>query len=134
MSRILIAVLSIAASTACAGEELVCPRPISVTESLNAEPPAGWTVRAIGTPRYLAGVSFYDGDPSQDFDLAPDSDEPAGKERIATWIFGKRVEPIWLVCRYLGTGIMLQKPLSLAFGKCQVRYEETGMVTSVSGK
>jgi hypothetical protein len=134
MNKILSAAFLIAACTACASEELTCPQPLSIKESLSAEAPAGWTARSTGTQRYLAGVSFYDGDPSKDFNLAPDNDKPSGKERIATWTFGKRAEPIWLVCRYLDTGMVLQKPLAKGLAQCQVRYKEGGIVVLLSCK
>ena len=134
MTKTLIAVLLCATCTACVGEELVCPQPISVKETLNGAAPAGWAARATGAQRYLAGVSFYDGDPSKDFNLAPDSDKPAGAERVATWVFGKSPEPIWFVCRYLDTGVVLQKPLTQGLTQCQVRYKTGNIVTSVKCK
>ena len=131
MRKTLVAVLFAATCTACVGEELACPQPINVTESLIGPAPMGWVTRSTGTQRFLAGVSFFDGDPSKDFNLAPDSDKPAAAERVATWVFGKSPDPIWLVCRYLDTGVVLQKPLTKGLTRCQVRYKAGNVVTSV---
>lgn len=44
-------------------QDVSCPASITVKDHLETPPPAGWEVRMNGSPRYLAGVTFSDGDP-----------------------------------------------------------------------
>jgi hypothetical protein len=111
---------------------LTCPPSIAITEALSGNPPEGWQSSSDATPRQLAGVSFFDGDPKQQRSLAPTRDTRAGKDRQATWQFGQTDEPVWLSCRYLDTGVVLAKPLAKPLHECRVVYGAGGIVKTIT--
>ncbi len=128
-----VACLLMAACTLAHADELRCPESISVQEAIAQAPADGWNVDVASTPRYLAGVSFFDGEPSRQVSLAPMRDVAAGRDRVATWrLTGEG--PVWFVCRYLDTGVRLAKALPNKYTECKVTYGPGGIVRSVHCK
>jgi len=126
--------MAVLASPAFA-EEVACPPSISVKESLEQPAPDKWSVRIDTSARYLAGVSFFDGDPKEAKSIAPVRDFPlSGKDRVALWNFGPSGEPVWLACRYLDTGISLSRQLSSSYKECRVTYGAGGIVKAIACK
>lgn len=113
-------------------DTLACPQPIRTEETLAGAPPQDWQVSVDAAPRYLAGVTFYAGQPSEQASLAPDRDVRAGKLRKASWRFEGSTEPIWFACRYLDSGVTLSKPLPAAYKQCEVSYSAGGIIAAIN--
>jgi hypothetical protein len=117
---------------ACAAE-LVCLPSISVNESLSQPTPHQWKPQMDKSPRYLQGVTFFDGDPQKNASIVPTSDTAlSGHRRIARWRFQSNSAPIWLGCRYEGTGIVLAKRLPAHYKECRLVYGPGGIVKKIS--
>ena len=113
-------------------DQLDCPQSISVKESLDQAAPASWSTNIDTAARYLAGVTFFDGPPTENMSISPTKDSPSSKkDRIAYWNFGANETQIWLSCRYLDTGISLSKPLPNKYKGCTVLYGPGGLVKSI---
>ncbi|WP_409259190.1 STY0301 family protein [Paraburkholderia sp. WSM4177] len=117
---------------ACA-TELACLPSISVNESLSQPISEEWTPQMDMSPRFLQGITFFDADPKRNASIAPTSDTalPA-HERIARWRFRSSGVPIWLGCRYEGTGIVLTRQLSASYKECRLVYGPGGIVKQIS--
>ncbi|WP_139350436.1 STY0301 family protein [Rhodanobacter sp. B04] len=108
--------LSIVWASQLFAENVSCPESISVAEALHQPPPEGWAMQSYAPVRYLAGVTFFDGDPKENQSIAPARDiATKGRERIAQWRLGSGAEPVWLACRYLDTGISLVRRLPASY-------------------
>lgn len=124
----------LAVGPACAAQE-ACPASISVTESLDQPPSETWSAQYEHAPRYLAGVTFFDGDPQENRSIAPTRDTPtAGNRRLAVWHFGSSDVPVWLGCRYLNTGVMLTRRLPASYRECRVSYAAGGVIKGIDCK
>ncbi|MFC0400782.1 STY0301 family protein [Paraburkholderia rhizosphaerae] len=113
-------------------EDLPCPPSIAVNESLNQPAPEGWRVEHGISDHFLAGVTFFDGDPKDRMSIAPTHDEQTGRENTSTWDLGSGSTRVWLACRYLDTGIMFSRPLPKTFTTCRVVTGPGSIVRSVS--
>lgn len=136
LPRIAIALMGLATTGTPAvlrAEAVSCPAAINVKEQLDAIPPAGWKPSVDVAPRYLAGVTFFDGDPRARASIAPTRDVAAtGRDRVATWDFGVSTTPVWLACRYQQTGVSLVRQLPAAYRQCTLRYGPGGIVRSLA--
>jgi len=130
MKTALISLLVLLPYSAFAGK-LECPQPIRISEQLAESAPDGWSAATDASPRYLEGVSFFDGPPEKQASLAPTRDAKSGRHRVAVWTFGESEVPVWVVCRYLSSGITLQKPLSTSYRECRVSYGAGEMITAI---
>jgi hypothetical protein len=110
---------------------LGCPQPIRISEQLAEPAPDTWSAATDTSARYLEGVSFFDGRPEKQASLAPTRDAKSGRHRVAIWTFGESGVPVWIVCRYLSSGIMLQKPLPASYRECRVSYGAGEMITAI---
>jgi hypothetical protein len=111
--------------------KLECPQPIRADEQLAESAPDGWSAATDASPRYLEGVSFFDGPPEKQASLAPTRDAKSGRHRVAVWTFGDGEVPVWVVCRYLSSGITLLKPLPTSYRECRVSYGAGEMITAI---
>ena len=85
--------------------------------------------------RYLAGVTFFNGDPQENQSIAPSRDTALkGRSRIAQWHFGSSTESVWLACRYLDTGISIVRRLPASYKECQLTYGPGGVIKTLSCK
>ncbi|MBU6257760.1 MAG: hypothetical protein KGL18_08520 [Burkholderiales bacterium] len=126
-----LALSSLPASRAHAAE-VACPASIKVAETLDPPPPESWSAQYDHAPRYLAGVTFFDGDPKENRSIVPTRDTPtAGKRRLAVWRFGSSAVPVWLGCRYLNTGVLLARRLPDSVRACRVSYAAGGVVERI---
>lgn len=116
-------------------EQVTCPQQIVVKESLDQSLPEAWQSTADASPRYLAGVSFFDGDPKENRSIAPTSDSRArGKDRVALWRMGSSGAPVWISCHYLDTGISISRQLPLSYRECRVTYGPGGVIRYIECK
>lgn len=110
---------------ACANEEQPAPEPFGCPLELETDETSG------GQPvsyqfRY---VSFFDGDPADMANLAPEEDDGEGLSQ--RWRFGgERVRAITMVCRYHGTDRTIEKVVPDAISECRLKGEvtETGEI------
>jgi hypothetical protein len=117
---VLVAVVS---AFAHAADNVSCPATISARQQL-ATPVAGWTAIEDDTPHNLAGITFYDGPPSEKASLVYDRITHGKTEQVATWTFAaQKQRPIWLACSYAGTSIQLTKALPATITTCVVTYD-----------
>lgn len=115
--------VALASAFASAGDAVSCPATISARQRLNA-PVAGWTAMEDDTPHSLAGITFYDGPPSEKASLVYDRITHGKTEQVATWTFAAQKDrPIWLACSYGGTSIQLTKALPTTITTCSVSYD-----------
>lgn len=106
-----------------AADTVSCPATISARQQL-ATPVAGWTAIEDDTPHNLAGITFYDGPPSDKASLVYDRITHGKTEQVATWSFAPQKDrPIWLACGYAGTSIQLTKTLPATITTCAVTYD-----------
>ena len=112
-----------------------CPASIDVQETLgSSSAPAGWTATLDASPRYLDGVTFFDGPPDKNQSIAPTVDATPVKgrnARVATWRFGTSGEPVWFACRYGGSRVVLSQVLPVATKSCAVTYGAVAVVVAV---
>ena len=96
-----------------------CPAKISVDRQKLSTPVAGWSVIPRDVqPHALQGVTFYDGDPAEKADLAPDS----SKRGQQTWEFAAQTKPYWLTCHYSGTTVVIGRQLPKQTKSCTVTF------------
>lgn len=115
--------VTVAGAFGYAADNVGCPSAISARQQL-ASPVAGWTAMQSDTPHNLAGITFYDGPPSDNASLVYDRITHGKTEQVATWTFAaKRDRPIWLACSYAGTSIQLTKSLPATITTCTVTYD-----------
>ena len=106
-----------------AADAVSCPATISARQQL-AAPVAGWTAMEDDSPHNLAGITFYDGSPSEKASLVYDRITHGKTEQVATWTFAPQKDrPIWLACSYAGTSIQLTKALPATITTCVVTYD-----------
>ena len=103
--------------------EARCPPTITVEERVS-ERPDGWTVTQRKTGHPMAGVTFYDGPPSEEASLVYDETKASGDEWIATWHFTPGPRPFWIECRYENTTMQLAHPLPPTVTVCRVAYDK----------
>ncbi|WP_429295937.1 STY0301 family protein [Paraburkholderia atlantica] len=127
-----IASLGLALSNQACATESTCLPSISVNESLSQPTSQEWIPHMDTSPRFLQGVAFFDDDPKKNASIAPTSDTAlSGHERIARWHFRSSGIPVWLGCRYEGTGIVLTRQLPASYKECQLVYGPGGVVRKI---
>jgi len=103
--------------------EARCPATVAVEEQVPEEP-EGWTVTQRRTGHRLAGVTFFDGPPSENASLVYDTTSASGDDWIATWRFPTSARGYWILCRYEATTIELARMLPPAVTVCHVAYDK----------
>jgi hypothetical protein len=92
-----------------------CPAQISAGETPSARPP----------PSKFRYVSFFDGDPAEGVNLAPEEGAGTGLDQV--WRFDPaRARPVTMVCRYHGTELVLEREVPAAISLCRIRGEIDG--------
>ena len=110
--------ISLFASPAFAGP---CPPTISVDEK-----PPGSAAGAIPVEHKFRYVSFFEGDPKDQADLAPD-DGPNPKKLEQRWDLTRMPgQTITMVCRYHGTDKTITQVLPPAISSCTLKGEMDG--------
>ncbi len=103
--------------------EARCPATVAVEERV-PEPPSGWSVTQRQGGHRLAGVTFYDGPPSERASLVYDETVTHGDEWIASWHFTQGPRPFWIECRYENTAMQLARALPPTVTVCRVTYDK----------
>ena len=103
-----------------------CPRRLEVEQAVKTVPD-GWTASSLGAGNAasrLENIQFSDGDPVNQYLLAPDS-EKRGRGTIAvTWTFTpSSKKSFWVYCEYSRTNVVLAKPLPEGITTCTLTYD-----------
>lgn len=84
------------------------------------------------TPHNLAGITFYDGPPSEKASLVYDKITKAKGEETAIWSFDPNNErQMWIACRYAGTAIELAQTLPRNTTTCSVVYSSQEQIAGL---
>jgi hypothetical protein len=114
-----------------AAEPITCPDSVKVEQKLATSIP-GWTPSFDDTPHHLAGITFFDGPPEDKVSLVFDKASETGGKFIATWTFHPQPsQNIWVVCRYSGTSLVLQRPLPAKTNACTATYNNNQKIAGL---
>jgi hypothetical protein len=119
---ILIAFACAIAPVHFAQAESACPTTISV-EQRGSAPAPDWTVTYSGYQTAVAGVTIFDGPPSEQASLVPDSEKPSGDNIIQIWQLPKSDRGYWLQCNYANTTAQISRRLPASAARCDVVYD-----------
>jgi hypothetical protein len=113
-------VFACAIAQACfAQAESACPATVAVEQRASAPAP-DWTVSYSGYETAVAGVTFFDGPPSQQASLVPDSEKPSGDNIIQVWQLAKSDRGYWIQCNYANTTAQISRRLPDSVRRCDV--------------
>lgn len=107
---------------AFAAEGFTCPASIEVNETPTAV--EGWTADVGKTTHDFRHVSFFDGDPKNMVDLAPD-EQVSGKNLKQTWELATEAG-ITVVCRYRDSAATFTAKLPAGLKSCTLTGEVDG--------
>jgi hypothetical protein len=103
---------------------LTCPTaPTRGWQGFRVEPTRVLRLKENEAPRPLgavAGVSLYDGAPTEMADLVPDNPDAFGKAPLVWSLAGDPKREIWVVCRYRNTTAAFGKALPPGVRTCSV--------------
>ncbi len=102
--------------------QVTCPATIAVEQKVSA-PDADWTVAYSGYQTAVAGVTIFDGPPSQQASLVPDNEKTTKEAVIQTWRLAKSDRGYWLRCNYANTTAQIYRRLPANVTRCNVTYE-----------
>jgi hypothetical protein len=115
--------LGVSLAAPCGAQTNVCPNTISVHQDLAQSIP-GWQVFPDDAPVQLAGVTFYDGPPTERASLVYNQEIRRAGKLVTTWHFApERDRQIWMGCSYSGTVITVARGLSNEIKECSVSYD-----------
>ncbi len=120
LSLIAFACTIAAPQIACA--QATCPATISVEQKASA-PAADWTVAYSGYQTAAAGVTIFDGPPSQQASLVPDNEKTNEDAVVQTWRLARSDRGYWLQCEYANTTAQIYRRLPASVTRCDVTYE-----------
>lgn len=97
----------------------LCPATLNVEQTANSVP--GWTSdRASSATGRLASMGFYDGPVSEGAHLRPNGLRKRGQITVLESDFDGHLRPIHLGCSYVGTDIILSRPLPASVRRCTI--------------
>ena len=102
--------------------ESACPATVTVDQRASAPAP-DWTVSYSGYQTAVAGVTIFDGPPSQQASLVPDSEKPSGDNLVQIWQLPKSDRGYWLQCNYANTTAQIARRLPESVSRCDVVYD-----------
>jgi hypothetical protein len=114
--------LAIASVSPARAAQILCPREIKVAQQATA-PGAEWTVTYNGMAAELAGVTIYEGPPSENASMVYDSESKLHGGVVQTWKFQPSTHGYWLKCRYTNTSGEIARKLPAGIKQCTVAYE-----------
>jgi len=120
----LIAAQSILSSQrAPAPTPLTCPASLTVTAAASASAP--WQAESDKSEHKFERPSIYNGTPGkQEYDLAPDETQTAGKRVRETWnLADYRQLNLFLRCRYLGTAATVVTNIPAPLKTCVFSFQ-----------
>lgn len=101
---------------------LTCPDHLSTAQSAAAIP--GWEAYRAGAAARFRSFGFYDGPVSDNAELAPDGGAKRGPIDTRIYTFEGHIRPIHFACRYEGTDIILDQPLSAHVRQCSIHADD----------
>jgi len=104
---------------ACA--QATCPPELAVEQKAVA-PESGWTVTYSPYQTAIAGVTIFDGPPSEQASLVPDNQKTTADTVIQTWQLAGSGRGYWLQCEYANTTAQLYRGLPASVTRCEVSY------------
>ena len=108
-----------------AADVLACPDSILVQESIK-EIPEGWTPFVEEGPHRLMKMSFFDGNPQEKGELAPEKERKKKGKLYSTWRFDPdTAQNLWISCSYGRTSMTLVRPLKKKFESCTVTSDSS---------
>ncbi|HKD86556.1 MAG TPA: STY0301 family protein [Terriglobales bacterium] len=114
-----------------AADSVTCPATITTRQELTSQV-AGWTKMSDEAPHNLAGITFYDGPPSEKASLVYDKITKAKGEETAIWNFDPKNErKAWIACSYAGTAIELTRTLPPHTTMCSVVYNSQEQIAGL---
>jgi hypothetical protein len=128
MNRRLISVVLLLASTGARGTELSCPPTLKVHESLVSSR-GDWSEGRSKEPHRLAGVTIFDGPPSQMASVIGAENVLSRTQTRTTWSLDPNRE-YWLLCSYANTGVTLFRAIPRTAKACVVTYSS---ISSIAG-
>jgi hypothetical protein len=99
--------------------ESACPATVAVEQRASAPTP-DWTVSYSGYETAVAGVTIFDGPPSQQASLVPDSEKTVGDSIVQVWQLQKGERGYWLQCNYANTTAQISRRLPAGVARCDV--------------
>lgn len=118
MRRILFSAIALAAGSLLGACAFAAPDAFGCPDEIETDDTPGGLTYAFKF-RY---VSFFNGDPAELADLAPDEGEGPGLDQV--WRFEKiRPRPITMVCRYHKTNLTVEKVVPVSISSCSIRSE-----------
>ena len=114
-------VCAIAAPQLACGQS-TCPPELAVVQQASVPSP-DWSVGYSGYKIALAGVTVFEGPPSEQASLVPDSDKTTKDTVVQTWRLIKSTRRYWLQCQYANTTAQIYRRLSADVTRCDVTYE-----------
>jgi hypothetical protein len=128
MNKLLITVALLSASSAAFAIELGCPPRVEVNEKL-VSGYRDWSEGRSEEPHRLAGITIFDGPPSEMASLIG-TDKVLSKTKTRTsWSFDGDHEH-WLLCSYANTSVTLSRAIPKVVKTCAVTYSR---ITSIAG-
>lgn len=112
-----------------AGEELLCPPTVSISQKATTPPP-GWDTTSRSDEEMLhnlSGVNFYDGPPSELVGLAPSDEKTVSKKSHAIWKLDKKRnggQGLWIECTYTYTHVVLSRRVPDSVRECSVYFDK----------
>ena len=91
--------------------ESACPATVAVEQKASAPAP-DWTVSYSGHETAVAGVTIFDGPPTEQASLVPDSEKTVGDNIIQVWELPKSGRGYWLQCNYANTTVQISRRLA----------------------
>jgi hypothetical protein len=110
------------ASVQFAQADSACPPTIAVAQGASAPSP-DWTVTYSGYETAVAGVTIFDGPPSEQASLVPDNQKTVGDNIIQIWQLAKSDRGYWLQCNYANTTAQISRRLPASVSRCDVVYD-----------
>jgi len=99
--------------------ESACPATVAVEQRASAPAP-DWTVSYSGYETAVAGVTIFDGPPTEQASLVPDSEKPSGDKIIQIWQLPKSDRGYWIQCNYANTTAQISRRLPASVSRCDV--------------
>ena len=116
MRRLLGLAFVVALASPAAAEEWSCPGSLLTVDQPAA--PEGYTPQPAESTHGFRYVSFFDGPPANEIELAPSEDRNEGRT-LQVWAFEPgRQQPITAICRYQDTNATISIDLAPAITSC----------------
>jgi hypothetical protein len=94
-----------------------CPATVAVEQRASAPAP-DWTVTYSGYETAVAGITIFDGPPSEQASLVPDSEKPSGDNIIQIWQLPKSDRGYWIQCNYANSTAQISRRLPASVSRC----------------